>query len=71
MQELQTSASASKEERDELKRWDVAIQDARQAIQLKEEGNALFRAKDYLGALSKYEKGLEIDVHDKALRSNR
>ncbi len=71
MQGCQAPESLSKEEGNDLKRWDVAIQDARRAIQLKEEGNALFRAKDYLGALSKYEQGLESDAHDKALRSNR
>ena len=38
---------------------------------LKDEGNALFKAHEFVNALSKYDEGLDLDPQNKAIRSNR
>ena len=46
-------------------------QKQRDAAALKEEGNALFQKRDFLGALSKYNHAFQLDPSNSAILSNR
>jgi hypothetical protein len=41
------------------------------AVQLKDEGNELFRRQDYVGALAKYTEAIALDDKNAVLYANR